>query len=283
MYWVIDPFKSFSPNQEGCIKSLIILNSGDDSSLDDPTLWKAGKRAFDIFQDYSGQELTLEDLDWIFEKVPKELIDACSEFAGRFNAYIESGLLRVVDSESRQEISSFTTPLDIDPDATNVGFEIEPIFDELDQVFEELSLRMPNEFFPFDRRRAAAYFTILHVDSAAADISLGEVSPDTYYWVKRWFDRLEQYDRIQGVIEERNTRLKSEKSRSMNSARHAKRNKAVELVTSDWNKRKTEFRSAEKAGIFYSDWLRKQGYEYEPRTITVWIRKFAKENGIALR
>jgi hypothetical protein len=78
---------------------------------------------------------------------------------------------------------------------------------------------------------------------------------------------------------------KKERAKELNKHRHAARNRAKELVTTEWTKSPSRFPSAEKAGIHFSEWLGSQGVEksYEPRTVTGWIRDHAKKKGIKLR
>lgn len=76
---------------------------------------------------------------------------------------------------------------------------------------------------------------------------------------------------------------KSMAAEKMNVARQQKRNAAQAIVLARWEKNASEFRSAEKAGAEFSLWLAKQGFDFEPRTITTWIRAHAKKLGIKLR
>ena len=73
------------------------------------------------------------------------------------------------------------------------------------------------------------------------------------------------------------------RAKELNIARHKKRNQAMQKVINEWSASPANWPSAEKAGLYFSDWLSKKGYEYEPRTVAGWIRKYAKEAGIKLR
>jgi hypothetical protein len=76
----------------------------------------------------------------------------------------------------------------------------------------------------------------------------------------------------------------SKKSEKLNLIRHAKNHAAKQLVIDEWKKRPSAFISAEKAGGHFADWLEARGFKkYEPRTVTTWIRSYAKEVGIRLR
>lgn len=282
MDWIIDPVKSFAPDQEGYRDRLIIMDSPDDSPLKDDTLWESGKQAFDVLQEALDGEFTKDQLNQFIEKTPKHLIEIWNQCIDLFQPFVEDGSLQVTDDENGETISSLP-PLNTNPDSFWAGFKIEPSIYCLDDLFEQLFLRTGEEAYPYDRRRVAAYFTLIHLDTTALDIKLGDSEPDAYMWVTRWFEKLELYSKTKEAMSARSAYLRREKSLTMNTSRHAKRNKAVELVISDWSERKTEFRSAEKAGRFYADWLAERGFEYEPRTITGWIRKFAKENNIVLR
>jgi hypothetical protein len=69
---------------------------------------------------------------------------------------------------------------------------------------------------------------------------------------------------------------RSQRARQLNELRHTKTRDAREKIVCDWEKDPSRFRSAAKAGIYYSDWLADQGYHFEPRTVTDWIRAHAK-------
>lgn len=83
--------------------------------------------------------------------------------------------------------------------------------------------------------------------------------------------------------------LKNEaKRRSMvaeklNIARHRKTSEAKAKAIEEWEKDKSKFISAEKYGLYLADWLEKQGFQYEPRTVIGWIRAHAKQIGVRLR
>lgn len=84
-------------------------------------------------------------------------------------------------------------------------------------------------------------------------------------------------------LEKKDIKRKSIVSEKLNIARHQKRNEALELVTNEWAKNPSQFNSAEKAGNYFSDWLKPQDISYEPRTVTGWLRSYAKKVGIKLR
>lgn len=83
--------------------------------------------------------------------------------------------------------------------------------------------------------------------------------------------------------------LKNEaKRRSMvaeklNIARHRKNSEAKAKIIAEWENDRSKFISAEKYGLHLADWLGTQGLQYEPRTVTNWIRAHAKQIGVALR
>ena len=74
-----------------------------------------------------------------------------------------------------------------------------------------------------------------------------------------------------------------ERKRELSDSRHTESRLAKELVLKKWEKNPSEYLSASKAGIEYVKWLKEQGHEYEPSTITGWIRKHAKAIGVKLR
>ena len=82
------------------------------------------------------------------------------------------------------------------------------------------------------------------------------------------------------------------RSEQMNAARHRGTNDAKELVCKHWENAFRDFPSAEQAGNHYATWLEKKsmGYQlkgkqvfYQPRAVTGWIRRHAKEKGIKFR
>lgn len=76
---------------------------------------------------------------------------------------------------------------------------------------------------------------------------------------------------------------KSEKSKKLNQIRHEKNYAAKNMVIDEWKKEPSAFPSAEKAGLHFADWLETKGIKYEPRTVTTWIRDYAKKIGLRLR
>ncbi|MHB0916661.1 MAG: hypothetical protein ACYC1G_02705 [Thiobacillus sp.] len=76
---------------------------------------------------------------------------------------------------------------------------------------------------------------------------------------------------------------RSRRNKDLNDARHRKRNEAVEKAIREWEKDPSKYPSAEKAGLHLADWLTPQGFEYEPRTVTGWIRTHAKKIGVRFR
>ena len=75
----------------------------------------------------------------------------------------------------------------------------------------------------------------------------------------------------------------SERKKELADSRHADTRSVKELVLKRWEKNPSEYPSASKAGIEYAKWLKEQGHEYEPSTITGWIRTHAKAIGVKLR
>ena len=93
--------------------------------------------------------------------------------------------------------------------------------------------------------------------------------------------KIKETYKIELQVEEK--RRRSILSEKLNIARHHKTNETKFSVIDEWIKEPSKFLSAEKAGIYFSEWLRKKGIEYEPRTIAGWIRACATKNNITLR
>jgi len=93
----------------------------------------------------------------------------------------------------------------------------------------------------------------------------------------------ERLRRERKVIEEED-RQRSELAQKLNGARHAKRDKAKDLVLKEWLIDTSKFSSAAKAGNHYASWLSQQGMKsFEPTTVIKWIRDCAKKEKIRLR
>jgi len=282
MKWTIDPIKSFSSDEEGGRKQLLIFIDNRDLAISDKTLWKAGKEAFNIFLENAGGELTEAGLEEFVTKTPKQLIRLWNEWVDVANNHIRPGGVEFTNKETGEPVSKFEHII-IDPQSPWAPFELEPSISQIDDFFSNLDLYRGEANFPFNRKLMAAYFTILHVDMAASILESEGTGFNIYGRVTFWLEKLKNYAEAERAIEARQEYFHRKKSQMMNSQRHARRNKAVNLVTTDWIKRKTDFRSAEKAGQHYAEWLIEKGYEFEPRTITGWILKYAKENGIVFR
>jgi hypothetical protein len=78
---------------------------------------------------------------------------------------------------------------------------------------------------------------------------------------------------------------RSDRAKQLNVRRHAKTNRAKEVVCTEWEKSPSQFPSAEKAGIHFAEWLASQKIvdSIEPRTVTGWIRAHAKQREIKFR
>ncbi|MEA1081979.1 hypothetical protein [Marinobacter qingdaonensis] len=280
--WSFDPIKSFREGEEGEQNKTFIMTGFDEKPISDPILWEAGKRAFDVVRSkVEDGEITTESFKELRERYPSEMVKVFNSMKEMFDKLITDGRL-ILLSEAAEPITELP-PITVDPRGFWAHSAIEPSLVMLDDICEQQCLQMDIECFPYDRELLAAYFTLSHLDTTLIGVSFGDAGGLDYDWVTHWFEKIDAYNRTKRNIELRDECQKRRKSQSMNSGRHAKRNEAVQLVTQDWSKRKSEFRSAEKAGVYYADWLEARGHEYEPRTITNWIRKYAKDNGIKLR
>jgi hypothetical protein len=90
-------------------------------------------------------------------------------------------------------------------------------------------------------------------------------------------------EKVKINIENENKKKRSNHSKIMNDSRNAKRNKAVDLVETEWLKDRNKFLSAPRAGEYFSDWLAERGYNYVDSTVINWIRACAKRNNIKFR
>jgi len=91
------------------------------------------------------------------------------------------------------------------------------------------------------------------------------------------------YQRKNDERDEDERKRGDERAKALSTARHKKTYDAKAIVIKEWEKDPTRFPSAEKAGKYFSDWLPSQGFSFEPRTVTAWIRTHAQEIGVRLR
>jgi len=284
MHWIIDPIKSFCPGESGTVDNLLIPTGPNGKPFEDTVLWKAGKRAFDIIHKLCGDEAeTKNGLEQIILTNAEELRKFYNGMIEELNSYITEGWLQITD-EGTGKLFTELEPLTSASNKYGAIYKIESAVWNLDTIIEALALKGGADNIPYEREFVAAIFTLVHVDdSALSHIHSDCHQPDAHSWATQWFEKLDNFDRTIQAMQARQDLIHREKSQVMNQSRHARRNEAVKLVTSDWSEHKSEFRSAEKAGYFYADWLKKQGFEYEPRTVTGWIREYAKKNNIILR
>lgn len=101
------------------------------------------------------------------------------------------------------------------------------------------------------------------------------------FFLEKEIDNLHEARKLEHQNEEKKRRL--DISKKLNIARHQNRNEALALATTEWGKDPNRFSSAEKAGLHFADWLDQRGFSYEPRTVTRWIRDYAKKIGVKFR
>jgi hypothetical protein len=280
--WSFDPIKSFREGEEGEQNKTLIMTGLNEKPISDSILWEVGKRAFDVLRSkVEDGEITTESIEELRERYPSELVELFNTMKDVFDQLITDGRL-ILSSEAGDPMTELP-PITADPKGFWAHYTIEPNLVTLDDICEQQCLQMGIETYPYDRELLAAYFTLSHLDTTLIGVSLGDAGAHDYDGVTHWFNKIDAYNRTKRNIELRAAHEKRQKSKSMNSRRHAKRNEAMQLVTDDWSQRKNEFPSAEKAGNYYADWLKSKGLEYEPRTVTTWIRKYAKDNAIRLR
>jgi hypothetical protein len=91
------------------------------------------------------------------------------------------------------------------------------------------------------------------------------------------------YEHRDMVRQEEERKRKSMLGERLNVERHRVTNQAKAIAIEEWNRDRSRFPSAERAGLAISDWLQDKGFEFEPRTVTGWIRAHAKQIGLRLR
>jgi hypothetical protein len=283
IFYLIDPIQSFLEGEKGHQDQLLVIaHNRSLPNLPDPVLWNAGKRSFDIIKSELNGVITQADMEELFDNTFLELVEIWNTYVDMTYPTIQDDRVHVFSPESIKPMEDFL-PISVDPKLSFPSLFVEPYIDIIDTLFEEYNLVSGENGFVYNREIMVAYFTLVNVESIAATAFISDGTGIDYEAATRWLDKMDTYNKKKEAIEQRHEFLKRQKSELMNSLRHAKRNEAMQLVTDDWSQRKSDFRSAERAGIYYADWLVEKDFEYEPRTITTWIRKYAKENGIKLR
>jgi hypothetical protein len=92
-------------------------------------------------------------------------------------------------------------------------------------------------------------------------------------------------EEVQAAIEDYKDRQKEE-ARNNGRLAHKDLESHKALVLEDWEKDPSAHRSADRAAVFYVDWLKEvHGVQkdYQPRTVSKWIREHARTKGIRLR
>jgi len=282
-YWTIDVIKSFMDGEVGEQEKQIIYRDPSTNPLSDHALWGAGKRAFEVFRDEMYNDVSDSHFDLVFTVTAVELLNALKWWLTKFLPHnpeitVDDAAQQIVEC-SRERLQS----LGYEMDSPLTALAIEPHIERLYGSWDYLNLRFSKNLYSVEQERIAAYFTLSRVNAAAAapHVTLLHIPTLNNPWY--WFEKIERHKFQIEAVEAKQQHDLKEKSKTMNSIRHAKRNDAMQLVTNDWAARKDDFNSAEKAGIYYADWLAEKGMTYEPRTVMGWIRKFAKENSIKLR
>lgn len=132
----------------------------------------------------------------------------------------------------------------------------------------------------------AAGFAVKSMDAVCYAEQLREIEWNASYLRKKSGAELtDALSRQYSDYEKSRMQAKSERATELNKLRHAATTHAKERVTAEWAKNPSQFSSAEKAGNHYANWLKLQGVikSIEPRTVTGWIRAYAKEIGVRFR
>ena len=90
-------------------------------------------------------------------------------------------------------------------------------------------------------------------------------------------------EQVRAEFEAEERQRRSEQARALSRKRHRKGDEAKQRVIEHWQADPSAHASAERAGIFYADWLETLGHQFQPRTVVNWIRTHAKAQGIRLR
>lgn len=281
-YWTVDVIKSFMDGERGEQEKLIIYRDANKAPLSDHSLWGAGKRAFEIFRGEMYDDVSDSHFDLVFSITAIELLNERKQWMMNFlplnpEITIDDAAQRIMEfSKERLQLLGYET------DNPQTALAIEPDIERLYGVWDYLNLRFSKNLNFVEQERVAAYFTLARINAAAAEPGANLLHTPALNNAWHWFEKIERHEFQVEAVGAKQRSDQAQKAKSMNKARHAKRNIAIKMVTSDWDEKGRSL-SADKAGIHYADWLNGKGIHYEPRTIAGWIRKFAKENGIKLR
>lgn len=85
-------------------------------------------------------------------------------------------------------------------------------------------------------------------------------------------------------IQAEEVKKRSLKATKLNLSKHRETYEAKAKVIEEWEKNISQFPSAEQAGVYFSEWLETNNLKkHEPRTITGWLRTYAKTIGVRFR
>lgn len=280
--WTIDPIKSFMDGEKGEQEQALITAGRNPIPVHDAIFWRAGKRAFDTINLSYGGNIATQEIREFFNHGPTDLIELWNSYETVFEPLIHEGALQIIPFGSDEPIQEFTA-LNSNSDEFVEHYIVEPYIRAVDDIFEASNLLNDTEKWPYDRELIAAFFTLSNVDLTASSIMFDRAQENTYGLVTYWFTKIDDYKQKKRAIKAQQEFAKRKKSQLMNERKHAKGNEAKQMVEEDWRRRKSEFASAAKAGLYYAEWLAERGYQYEPVTPTKWIREYAKANGIKLR
>lgn len=89
-------------------------------------------------------------------------------------------------------------------------------------------------------------------------------------------------ERIEALFRQEQAQKATERAIAMNKQRHKKDHDAKALVLAEWESKSTRYGKADPASVLLASWLLQQDpeFDYTPRTISGWIRAYAKEKGI---
>ncbi|TAK64620.1 hypothetical protein [Methylobacter sp.] len=166
----------------------------------------------------------------------------------------------------------------INPDSINE--DVSQVFANLDEMIREMGFKTIGSNINLSMAGCEA---LKAMDAACYAEHLHEVERIILVHRLELTKTHDEYQNEKIKQEEEDRKRKKERSAELNRQRHKKDHEAKALVINEWLKDTNKHPSAEKAGLHFSDWLKQKSMEYEPRTVSGWIRKAANEKGIRFR
>lgn len=164
------------------------------------------------------------------------------------------------------------------------------LYNEMANIDKRMELLIGTRFedFPCDEDILLAMSIFWFFDAALIFLHNNMEGMDVLFEAadaKELANGLQMWAGAEDISKENILASKAKQAEIMNLARHRGNYEAKDRAIKEWEKDTSKFSSAEKAGNHLADWLVNQGFikTIEPRTVTGWIRVYAKQIGVRFR